>query len=361
MNIVYVITGLSVGGAESQVCNLASEFSRAGDNVLIVSLSGIQLMEPSDKNVTVISLMMGKNIYSFLICYIKAIKIINNFNADVVHSHMFHANIFTRLLKLTLKMRKLICSAHSSDEGGKLRMLAYRLTDHLCDITTNVSDFATNSFIKKRATLKERIKTIPNGVDTNIFKFLPPARKKIRDDLEINPEEFLILAVGRLVPAKDYPTLLNSIKILIDSCCNVRLAIAGDGELKNDLIEMSKDLEIFDKVIFLGSRSDIPSLMSAADVFVLSSEWEGFGLVVAEAMACERLVVTTDCGGPADIVIQKDFLVNSKDPNKLASALHRAINLDPKESRAISEKSRNHIISNYSIKSAVKNWYQLYK
>lgn len=360
MNIVYVITGLTVGGAESQVCNLASEFSRSGDNVLIISLCGRQLMKPSNKNVRVVSLMMKKNICSFFTNYLKAISIINAFKADVVHSHMFHANIFTRLLRLTLKMRKLICSAHSSNEGGKLRMLIYRITDHLCDVTTNVSEVATNCFIEKRATPKGRIKTIPNGVDTNFFKFSLSARKQIRSDLLVKSDEFLILAVGRLVPAKDYPNLFDSLKILIDSCCKVRLAIAGDGELKNDLIAMSKSHNIFNKVNFLGSRADIPGLMSAADVFVLSSEWEGFGLVVAEAMACGRPVVATDCGGPADIVIQKDFTVNIKDPIALASALHRAINLSTEEARVISDESRKHVEINYSLKSAVNNWRRLY-
>lgn len=104
---------------------------------------------------------------------------IKNYKPDVVHAQMVHANILTRLIRLTTSISKLICTAHSSNEGGILRMLAYRITDSLANLTTNVSSTAVASFELQYAVPKNSMLTVYNGVDFTNFIYKPQVRNAV--------------------------------------------------------------------------------------------------------------------------------------------------------------------------------------
>lgn len=138
-----------------------------------------------------------------------------------------------------------------------------------------------------------------------------------------------LLACGRLTKQKDYPTLFRAFARL--SGTGLRLNILGDGELRQGLSQMAHEMGIGDRVTFLGFQRDPFSYMRRADVFVLSSRWEGFGNVLVEAMAMGTPVVSTDCPhGPAEIIEhgRTGLLVPTEDPGALAGALQRLID-DP--------------------------------
>lgn len=135
-----------------------------------------------------------------------------------------------------------------------------------------------------------------------------------------------LLACGRLTKQKDYPTLFRAFARL--SGADIRLDILGDGELRPDLEQLARDLGIADRVNFLGFQRDPFSHMRRADIFVLSSRWEGFGNVLVEAMAMGAPVVATDCPhGPSEIITdgKTGLLVPTQDPDALARALQRLI------------------------------------
>jgi glycosyltransferase involved in cell wall biosynthesis len=135
-----------------------------------------------------------------------------------------------------------------------------------------------------------------------------------------------ILACGRLTKQKDYPTLLRAFARL--SGTGLQLNILGDGDLRQSLEQLTQDLGIADRVTFLGFQRDPFSYMRRADIFVLSSRWEGFGNVLVEAMAMGAPVVSTDCPhGPAEIIKddQTGLLVPTENPEALAAMLQRLI------------------------------------
>ncbi len=107
-------------------------------------------------------------------------------------------------------------------------------------------------------------------------------------------------------------------------------------------------------------RHDIPALMSACDIFVLSSSWEGFGLVVAEAMATERVVVATDCGGVSEVVGSEGFLVEHSNSVLLTQALVRALSLSNEERTNLGVNARKRIVDNYSLSANVDTYLKLY-
>jgi glycosyltransferase involved in cell wall biosynthesis len=141
------------------------------------------------------------------------------------------------------------------------------------------------------------------------------ARRKIREQLGVDEKSFLWLAAGRLMPAKDYPTLISAFFQHRRKHPDSFLAIAGEGPLREDLdAQVRREFEESNPggeansnkkrpspIRFLGLRQDLPSVMVASDAFALSSAWEGFGLVLAEALYLGLPAAATDSGGVGDI------------------------------------------------------------
>ncbi|MDA5497731.1 glycosyltransferase [Yersinia aleksiciae] len=363
MRVLYIITGLGMGGAEKQTCLIADRIAAAGHKVIIISLSGETLVKPN-KNIPIIELSMKKNIFSMFSSLLAAKKIIKEFNPNVVHSHMFHANIFSRVLRVIVRVPWLVCSAHNTNEGNKLRMLTYRWTDKLASISTNVSKEAVDAFIQKGASFPGRMICVLNGIDTENFKYDAISRLYKRQELNVGDDTKMLLSVGRLTEAKDYPNLFKAFALLINNNSfhvKTKLYIVGDGHLSNILRLMTEKLGISNNVAFLGIRNDIPELMCAADVFILSSEWEGFGLVVAEAMACERAVVATDSGGVKEVLGDCGELVPISDHVSLSDSISKILSLSNEEKRELGISARGRVLSEYSIDTVKDNWINIYK
>lgn len=361
MRVCFIITGLTMGGAERQVVDLSDELSNIGHSVKIISLTGDVIVKPKSNSVEIISLKTKKNIVSYLHAIIKARKIIKAFKPDVVHSHMIHANIFSRIMRLFIYIPKLICTAHSNNEGGKMRMLAYRFTDKLSDITTNVSDDAVDIYIKNKAAPRNKIITVSNGLDVRNFSFSGEHRQEKRKLLSIDNDCYLYLAVGRLCDAKDYPNLLNAFSLLLRSTEEkIFLAIIGDGIERENIEKLIYSLNITEHVKLLGLQKDVNKWLSAADSYVLSSNYEGFGLALAEAMLTERFVIATDCGGVKDVINGYGLLVPVSNHKLLAEAMSKSLHISKNERMNIGYNARKYIVNKFSFSIIINNWIYLY-
>lgn len=362
MRILLLITGLGVGGAERQVVDLADTFVAAGHEVLLACLTGPATIRPIDPSISLVTMGMAKGFMGFVRAVAAFRKLIESFKPDIVHTHLVHANLFARVLRIWIPMPVLISSAHNSNEEGWWRMLGYMVTDRLASLSTNVSVEAVKSFERWHAVRKGRMVAVYNGIPTAKFRFDLNARQRIRTEIGVAEDCNLLLAVGRLYPQKDYPNLLHAIKLLRHRFPQLIVAIAGDGPLLPDLKILAHDLSLNElQIVFLGIREDVAALMSAADVFVLPSAWEGFGLVVAEAMSCERIVVATNSGGVREVLGDCGFLVAPRDPVKLADSLKSALELDPLDRERIGLAARHRIENLYSIDSASETWLKLYQ
>lgn len=349
MKILYVITGLGGGGAEKVVCDLADKMNNFGHQVKIIYLKDRQVVvKPKSNDIELIYLGF-ENFISFFSSSIKLKKIISKFKPDVIHSHMVHANLFVRLNRLFVQMPRLICTAHNANEGGYIRMKLYSLTNNFSDLDTNVSNEALERFIKIKA-FDEKAIAIYNGIDLKKFEFSKKSREYV-----IN-----IIAVGRLTEQKDYPNFLKALSLLPNkSIINVK--IVGDGSEKNNIQKLISEYNLENTVEMLGRREDIPQLFSKADIFVLSSLYEGFGLVVAEAMASNTFVVATDSGGVKEVMGGYGILVPPNDSEALAKGILSAINLSDEEIRINNSGARNHVSNNFDIDKIVEKWLEVYE
>lgn len=362
MRILFVITGLGVGGAERQVVDLADRMAGRGHEVGIAYLTGEAALLPANGSIRVTGFGISKSVGGLFRAYGSLRRLIGSFRPDVVHSHMVHANLLARLVRLTTKVPRLICTAHNTDEGGPARMWAYRLTGRLADLSTNVSAKAVAAFEAKGAVRRGAMIVVSNGIDTDRFRPLADAGagRTLRDRAGLDPADKLVLAVGRLEVQKDYPNLLEAFARVRRDGVDARLWIAGGGPLQAGLTRAAADLGVLDRIDFLGVRPDVPALFDAADVFVLPSAWEGFSLVVGEAMACGKVVVATDCGAVRELLGDCGFLVPPRDPAALASALSRALSVPPEDASAMGARARQRIVSHFSLECAVEDWLSIY-
>lgn len=350
MKILYIVTGLGIGGAEHIVCNLADKAKEYAHEVKIVYLTGQASILPSNGNIEIIDLNLKKNIYLFKGLW-RLRLLIKKYQPDVIHSHMVHANLVARLSRLWIKLPKLICTAHNSNEGGRLLMVSYRVTNFLCDVFTNVSDEASRALEASGAAPKNSIIPVLNGIDIDKFSYIQKAKNDV----------FTLVAVGRLEEQKDYPTLLTALSFLQKKGISFRLRVVGDGSQRNNLLEMTQKLCLLDSIEWLGARRDVSNILNEADCFVLSSEFEGFGLVVAEAMACELPVVATDCGGVKEVLGEQHWLVKPKDAYGLSEKIVEIMSMTEDQRKSLGKQHRRRVEKFYSLDSMYKNYERLYK
>jgi glycosyltransferase involved in cell wall biosynthesis len=323
MNIAYIITGLGIGGAERVTIDIANYISRLGNNVIILYLTGENLHKTNiDASVKTYALNMHKTPWSFIGAIFRSRKILKSFSPDVVHGQMFHANIFARILKVFYRMPRLISTEHTIYIGSNFRMFIYRITDFLSDLNSNVSESATSCFIKSKAFSRSKSLTVYDGINLSRFKFNSLARQNIRKQYNIFNDEFVFLNIGRLTQAKNQKNLLQAFSFLIKAGSKAKLMIVGAGELVNELKEYVCEEKIEAHVIFTGVRDNVEDYYSVADCFVLSSSWEGFGIVLVEAMSVGLPVITTEVSGACKEILQNnDFIVPIKNSGILFSKM----------------------------------------
>jgi glycosyltransferase involved in cell wall biosynthesis len=360
-SLVFVITDYPYGGAQTQVIDLAIRLKARGWKVGVMSIMTpeapplIKMLDDAGIPWKTLDVQRGKiNPGIFL----KMRHILKEWQPSVVHSHMVHANIFTRLARLISSMPVLICTAHNINEGGKIRMLAYRFTDFLCEHTTNVSQAAVERYIDIKAAPKDKISFIPNGIDFSRFRPNKEIRSKLRNKFNID-DHFVWLAVGRLEEQKDYPNMLTSFSKMLE---HHRLLIVGEGPLLASLQELSKSLGVEARVSFLGRRTDVADLMNAADAYLMSSAYEGLPMVLLEAAASELPMVATNVGGNREIILegQNGYLVKAHDSDALASAMQRFAALELSQRQVMGKVAREHVIATYDLDRVVDQWEGLY-
>ncbi|EHU1275653.1 glycosyltransferase [Acinetobacter baumannii] len=322
MKVMLFITGLGMGGAEKVVCELADKLYELGHEVCIVYFTGEIIRRPKNNiNIIYIPLKISSLIFSVY----SVMKLVDQWKPDVIHSHMFHANIIARLAKIRRKNIRIICSSHSNYEGGALRMMMYAMTEKLCDVHTNVSSNAATALMHAGAVRKRKIKAVYNGINIKDYHFDEVENKYLHKAFNLKNEAKTILAIGRIDTPKDYPNLLKAFKIIYEIDNSVHLFIAGNGPKKEEIMLLANNLGINSNVKFLGIRNDIPKLLNSCDLFISSSAWEGFGLAILEAMICKKPIVATETDGAKEL-LNNENLVEIGNPELLAKKALQKLN-----------------------------------
>ena len=359
MRIAYVITSLGMGGAERQVLALAERMKAHGHAVSLVVLRGCQ-PEEWPTSLDLIRLNVRKTPTSRLAGLWRARRFLRDFQPDLIHSHVFPANISARLLRISLPSAAVLSTVHNVYEGGWLRMLAYRLTEGLSRHTTFVSQAAAARYMRLKAVPARKSSVLTNGINT--AEFTPSAERRVSTRAQMDVQtEFVWLAAGRIVPAKDYPNLLRAFAKVKEDVPDAQLWIAGESAGNASAAIQAEASELGAAVRWLGLRRDMPALLDAADGFVLSSAWEGMPLVVGEAMAMEKPVVVTDVGGVRELVGDTGVIVPAKNSDALAEAMLAMMSNTPQVRDSLGRAARERIQTRFSIEAKADEWEALYR
>jgi glycosyltransferase involved in cell wall biosynthesis len=360
MHIAYLIPTIDrIGGAERQLILLAIGMARRGWRVTVIALrgkGGHAADELSLDNVSFVSLEMSRGLVDPR-GWIRLRRWIISARPEVLHAHLPQAALMARGIRLIASVRALIDTIHSPAVGSSARQLGYRLTSRIPDSVTAVSHSCARPWLGARVVDHSSLTVIPNGIDTTFWK---PGRESHLGDRTppTSTHGFHWLAVGRLHAVKDYATLLHAFAMLPQSA---RLTIAGSGPLENTLRLQAEELNVQDRVQFLGFQNDVRQLMQSSDAFVLSSRWEGLPVALMEACACQLPAVFTETAGSRELLPDSSLpIAPVGDPVVLAGAMNALMNLSECERQGLALQARLQIIARFDLTSVVDRYEILY-
>ncbi|GGZ70422.1 glycosyltransferase [Algibacter mikhailovii] len=320
MKILQIINSLTAGGAEKLLVNAVIKYREQGLKVDILLLrSGDSpfleiLSEYND--IKIYSLGEENNVYSIKNIW-KIKKYIKHY--DVVHVHLFPSLYWVAIadmLTSSKKKYKLVFTEHNTTNrrrSSKILTFFDKLLYHRYDNIISISDSVDLSLKEHLGKGFGNISKIYNGIDLEEINL---ALAYSRKDINFNDNQKLILQVSSFTPQKNQLTLIKSLKHLPDY---FTLILVGDGPLRSECEKATKELDLADRVLFLGIRNDVPKLLKTVDVIVLSSHYEGLSLSSVEALASGKPFVASDVPGLTEVVEGAGLLFEDNDEKTLAN------------------------------------------
>ncbi|WP_136807956.1 glycosyltransferase [Desulfosediminicola flagellatus] len=358
IKVLHVVLSLKIGGLEKFVIDLMHHhLSSIDSHVVCLETLGAFGEQHAGFPVLVLDKKPGVK----LNCALAIQKYANANNIDVIHTHNEGAHFYGAIGGFLSKV-PVIHTRHgvhdfTSTQSKLLERFSSMLSERVVGVSKDISDLYINSLNLDA----NKVATILNGVDTDIFS----ARSCNRQEIllaNIENDVILIGIVARLAPVKDHKTLFTACDLLSQSYSKFKLVVVGGGPEENTLRQLSTELEMEDRIIFLGPRYDVSVILNCIDIFVLSSKSEGISITLLEAMASGLPVVATDVGGNPEVVIDGEtgILTPPEDPESFAEQLLKL--LQSRELRdAYGLAGRQRVLDKFSIRRSAKEYEALYR
>lgn len=356
INILHVIDKLRVGGAEKHLVRLVNGLDKTRYNSIICCLEGKGplLNELKRHKVYVFRKKGGLDLNLIF----KLHKIIKKEKIDIIHAH-HETQAEYSLVGSFFGRTPVIVTRHGTYTLSRKDILILRFLFLFAARLVFVSKAALRYYrINQSVPLKKSV-VIYNGICVDDYKNAKPG--KIRNEFSIKKKGINIAFVGRLFPEKDIPCFLHMAKIVSSKLKESRFFIVGGGALEKKAREIAASLGL-ENAVFTGFRKDIPQIISAMDIIVLTSSRESCPLVLLEAMSAAKPVVASNVGGVPEIVRDgfNGFLSKPKNPAGFADkVLLLAQNKNLRET--IGKNGRITAESYFSIGRFIKNHERLYE
>lgn len=375
--ILEIITLFSVGGATETVVSIASGLRNKSLYVDIITgpninIEGDMYEEANKLHLNVVTLpTLKRDIHIFydLITLFKLYKIIKKGNYDLVHTHSAKAGMLGRWAASLAGVKNIVNTVHgwgfSSSQNHLLKrllILLERITAHITSKFICVTIRDIEKGINNGIGNKDQYTVIRSGIDLNKYSNPGMTKQEIRQKLNLLANEIIIGTVTRFsVQKAPLDTILAFHEISKKGYTNIRLLMVGDGPLLSEAKILAKDLSLEDKIIFLGLRKDIPVLLKAMDIFILSSLWEGLPRVIPQAMAAGVPVIATKIDGNSEIVIDKisGILVEPNNHAQIAESVIELIENTTYTKKIIDQAKEN--LNEFDENKMVADTYLLYQ
>jgi glycosyltransferase involved in cell wall biosynthesis len=361
-HVAHVLSSLEMGGQERVALDLAAEQVRAGYRVSVVSLA-----PPPDGPLAAEFRAVGARVERVArprpgvdpLLVLRLAWWLGRNGVDVTHTHNSMALIYGAPAA-KLAGVPVVHTKHGRNPKGGTRLLARKLAGRWVDafvaVSPEIADFAR----LRNEVDEHRLRVIPNGIHLDRFCPDAAARARVRRELGIHSDAWVVGTVGRVAVEKNQALLLRAAAPLLGPAN--RLIVAGEGPLLPRLTALAGELKITKYVHLLGARGDVPEVLNALDVFVLCSDTEGLPLVILEAMATALPVIATPVGGIPTVVDggQAGFLIPVGDECALRARL-KALRAEPEQGRAGGRHARALAVARFSAERMQRDYIDLYE
>jgi len=289
---------------------------------------------------------------------------------DVVQTWLYHANLLGGLASLALPTAKLAWSIRCGRLNPAIERRRTILVSRVCAaispmLPARILCCSEGTFEAHVADgyAASKMCVIPNGFDTAVYRPEPRSRVSLRDELGVTEDTLLAGLIARFHPTKDHQTFFQAARIVRQTDPRVRFVLCGDGigSANPLLARQIADSGLGAYSHLLGPRTDIPRIMAALDVAVLSSASEAFPNVLGEAMSCATPCVATDTGDSRLIVGDSGRIVPPRDSRALAKAILDVLHMDPKNRAALGKRARQRIVDHFSLAAIAARYEQFYE
>lgn len=369
MKITHVITGLSDGGAEGvlyRLCTMPPEAVHFRVISLMDDGKYGPLLRSEGVEVTCLNMPQGRVTVTALW---RLWRLLRRQRPDAVQTWMYHADLIGGVVARLAGIRRVFWGVRHSTLDATSSKRSTIWVARLCAWLSSVVPIRIVCCAQQALEVHRRLGytarkllVIPNGYDLARFAPDSAARNRLRAEWRVG-ERWVLGMVARFDPQKDHKNLLEALAQLKRQKLNFVAVLVGYG-LDNENSQLSASLQaldLTDHVRLLGQRPDVPAVMNALDVHVLSSAYgEAFPNVVAEAMACGTPTVVTDVGDAAAIVGDTGWVVRPRDAAKLAAALSQAHDaMEDAEAWQIRQRAaRQRVVDNFSLERMVQRYHE---
>lgn len=323
MRVLHIINSLATGGAEKLLLDSIPLYNAIGITAHVLLLNGhnysfVQQLE--DLNCCKIHRFEATSLYSPK--HIQRIsKVAKKY--DIIHAHLFPTLYWVALTRIFfLKRKKVIFTEHST-HNRRQGSFIFKLTDRFIysqyDCIVAITESVKISLLAHVPNKAKDIVVIENGVNTKIFSQAERYKKSSIDN-SIRDTDFLIIQVASFRAQKDQ---FSSIRAMSYLPSYMKLILVGDGPLKQQCVDLVAQIGVQNRVVFLGNRVDVDSLNKTADIVLVSSNSEGFGLAAVEGMAAGKPCVASNVPGLAEVVKGAGMLFPVGDEKAIASVIQK--------------------------------------
>jgi glycosyltransferase involved in cell wall biosynthesis len=361
LKVMHVITYLPVGGVERLMISILSALNKERFEPLVVCTKerGRLAPEMEAAGVPVHLCRLSTRLGPWGLC--RLARLMRQEKVDLVHTHMYASNVSGTLAARLAGIPVVVGHIHGLDKWKNRRQLwVNRLVSRWQDRVICVSNRVRENYIRATGVNSGKVITIYNGIEAEKFKG-PFDRESKRKELGLEPGDKALGMVARLIPVKAPEDLLSAAPSILAAIPRAKFLFIGGGDLEDSLRQKARELGLEQKIKFLGSRSDIPEILAALDLFVLTSIKEGFCLALAESMAAGLPVVSADGGGSAEVVAhgQTGLVVPPRDPAALALAVIKILK-DEELAKTMGREGCRRVEELFSLGRLVKELEELY-
>ena len=326
LRILQVITSLETGGAETLVVNLIPRLQNLGHTVDLCVFNGVetplmQKLKAGSPQTKIYAL--GHGVYNPFYVLILA-KIMCGY--DIIHTHNSSPQLFVAIANMFVHT-KIVSTEHNTSNRKRnwkwyapVESWMYRQYEHIICISkiaeTKLREYMGGDWLNQASLRYDKISTINNGVDVQAISESDPNAEL----LSLKKDRKAILMVAGFRKQKDQDTIVKALNILDKT--KFEVWFAGIGDRMDDVRQLALSLGVVDNVRFLGLRTDIPNILKAADIIVMSSHWEGLSLSNVEGMSAHKPFIASDVNGLREVTEGYGILFPHEDADTLAKEIN---------------------------------------